>query len=90
LLAPRSTGSGSFEIHLGSGRVKLTGNAAYALMGDVVDGSGALIGEFSQVCAEALRAWERALRDAGVELPPASEETVNGGPPAGLLRRTKT
>ncbi len=47
----------------GGGKVEL------ALVAQIVDEKGAILGDFTQVCSEAADAWSAALKTAGVPLP---------------------
>ena len=47
----------------GGGKVEL------ALVAQIVDDKDAILGDFTQVCAEAADAWSAALKTAGVPLP---------------------
>ena len=45
------------------------GDAQIALHAQIVDETGNILGDFTQVCTEAVEAWSKALAAAGVRLP---------------------
>jgi hypothetical protein len=45
------------------------GKLEFALVAQIVDEKGAILGDFTQVCVEAAEAWSAALKTAGVALP---------------------
>jgi hypothetical protein len=45
------------------------GDAGFALTGEIVDGNGAVVGEYLDTCKQAISAWEATLRTAGVAVP---------------------
>lgn len=45
------------------------GYVQIALVAQIVDGTGKVLGDFTQICTEAVDEWSRALSAAGVKLP---------------------
>ena len=45
------------------------GSVEHKLVADVVDENGQRIGDFEDICAQALSAWESELTNLGVQLP---------------------